>query len=1196
MADWFEEDIEESVDQAPGSPGLNEEQIRFLSENNGTMFGDFQKAASPRLEYNLEKHNDKSLYKNLKPGESYPHYYKDEDVLKRLSPEVRKSLGEGVTTGLEGRSKGWSGVGKIKEALGSETAKNIFTVLGADEHAIVKSLSKITGDEYENFGDYTWSNFIKARGMPDDWRTEVLGLGMSIFLSPSTYLTFGTGGLYKAAGVGVKTGGVALTKRGMKFRNAIVKKHTDRLTDIGNARMAKEGRKLSSIEINKINEAVAKKTDRLIIKEFGDLYKKNETIRAAKSLVDDVKTLKDGKIRLNGTIKNKAFSIVPDDRHIARAGDIRIAGKTVISGERMLKITSDSGLPKLADALRKTKAGQITGKTTGAVANWLEEVFTEYPGLDKNLIRSLEEAPDLADKIMSSPGVKQMDKDLQEGHKLIAYFNVAKKKAEEIKDFNMKTSERFFKGLNKEELADFAESAIKASVKGKDIKRVKSLKGLNNVQHKLDEWYGQAGFSGKSVADELWEQSQRFGLDPEKIPNWFPGIIEKLSYKSMRLDAQIGPDLYGFLRPRIGDPDAYTRNPIKAYATRLTQIGFSDIQSELYNKIVKLKLGNLKEFKNSTEASEAGYVALQKPKTYKLLTRTGDPEAILKYDEIMRYAKEKTYYVKKEFGKRYEKLYGSPKYTGYNPLDAGIWALAYPTNIFKSSVTRIFPAFHVRNFESNLILNSLRIGMSAFNRRVNSDAFVAAIDPENISKQVNLSVVKTEAGKKAKTRFSAILDGLRGKLKNEYVSETGERFTIGELVKEANLNKAINVDDYMVDPFGDGLSPLAKSKWTGVLWRTLNPFSNDSYWQLAGRNIGNMIETQARLTNYTHWRMKGLSPRLAAFEANEALYNYQRVNQFENIANVFIPFYTWMARNTTNHAKLLGTAPGAVIAQQKIYQSFLPSEKDLRENYPDYIKKRLMFRFGENMAIGWGMPFEDVMALATMEERDAITKINPYIRYGLEKFIAKKDFYTQRPLENLKTANEFRWLYNMARYKLKSDDPILNSFLSVVQAPFRGASNFLDLKLDKKYNKVIGNPDLLHLIRSMPTARAGSVMATFGKEMSKDEHAGMRAALRFMTGIAFVAPDPKLKKSISFNKMMKQMEVLAIKGDHANKIIRTKNGPLAFHPNKMIKNVTNYIIRGFDPNWSVERQRRHFEKVKIKFEKAEEKRIQRSYR
>ena len=114
--------------------------------------------------------------------------------------------------------------------------------------------------------------------------------------------------------------------------------------------------------------------------------------------------------------------------------------------------------------------------------------------------------------------------------------------------------------------------------------------------------------------------------------------------------------------------------------------------------------------------------------------------------------------------------------------------------------------------------------------------------------------------------------------------------------------------------------------------------------------------------------------------------------------------------------------------------------------------------------------------------------------------------------------------------------------------------------------------------------------------MSKDEHAGMRAALRFMTGIAFVAPDPKLKKSISFNKMMKQMEVLAIKGDHANKIIRTKNGPLAFHPNKMIKNVTNYIIRGFDPNWSVERQRRHFEKVKIKFEKAEEKRIQRSYR
>lgn len=997
--------------------------------------------------------------------------------------------------------------GKIGEAFQSELAQDVFTTLSIDEHLIVKGLSKVMGDpDKEHMGDYTWTNFLIDRGAPNDPFTNAIGIGLSIGASPSTYLTLGAAAEAKLAGLGSKYAGKYLTKEGRNLVNQIIKTQVE--TKV--MKLAEKGVELSSDAVNKMAQKTKRHVEMQVLKRFGAIDEFNKGTRigkAVRALPESV--VSKGGAKLSVPFVGKEIPLVNFD--LFHAADISVLGKTVVPGQKVAEIANRVGLPKFAETMKQS----MLGRGAGAVQDTLGTMFIKNYGVDRALVNAIKDAGPDAERLLASDRVTTRLSPSQINlARITANWEDTVEQSNLLKRESILRAESFFQGLKPKERKEFAEKAIQASTLEEKV-LVTSQNA--NVQERLDKWYGQGKYEGQlSVADELAEKSKLLEHDVGKLANWFPGVDRGIDPASIRLQQTLKPSDRKFLQERQADPKTYTRDPVQAFATRLIQIGHADLQDEFYRSIVKSKIGDPKTFESELEALKQGYAKLSRPLSVKVFS--GKEDELI--DVIERGLASKQYYPK-EFVRQFESL---TKKEGLGPI-ASLGNVF--TSAWRRNVTSYFPSFHARNFNSNIVLNAMRIGGHAF-------------DPS--------------------THMLA-LDAVRGRnLKKSFVTDIGEKLTIESLLEEADQHGALKKGFYQMDIGGENLSPSAQFSWAYMLNKA-NPFSPEFIPVKYGSKIGEGIESQGRLVNYISWRKKGLSPKAATHEVNEALFDYDSLTDFErNKAKLLFGFYTFSRKNIENHAKILMSRPGVITAQMKFFRDIGPNEDEMREQFPDWAKKNFAFKFQKGIVTGMGLPFEDIMQLVSMDEREAILRTNPVLRIPAERYLLKKDFYSGRPIEKLNNANEFAKIVELTEGKYSEYVP---SFIKDAAWEVR---SFLKLKRDPtKPNKIIGDPNKLHMSRALFTSRFQSMMG----QLEKDEVPGAEKAVRALLGLVKIEPDPKLKRSIEKWKTIADIKKIA----EENNLTK----PLDTHfygGDKFATSIANWYLKEIQYGGSVERMRR----------------------
>lgn len=1069
----------EDIPTTIGQPAkVTSKDLDSVGSDLGIVKGDFAKVLAPSLggAPSLIEEAEMELAKDVKghsvaapqtlhdPAEVAQVAQRPKSLFEEVDAEVTKESLP-IVLNLEPRK------GDTLTARLGAAAKPVLTALSIDEHLIVKGLSKATGlPEKKDISDYTWSTFMKDHGAPDNLLTEAIGLTGSIFLSPMTYVSFGS------TAVGKVGGKVALTKEGKRLVNKVVRETADKQV----AGIIEAGQLISREGENALRQKLQGDIEQQVLKRFGEINEANKNLdisEAVAKLPEHIKSKGGMKLEVPiGPARGREIPLFNYD-----AGNIMVFGKTAVTGEEVAKIVKASRIPDLVATIGKSKTLQAAGDDIKATRDYLGKLFIPNFGVDKRLVKAFQAAGPEAEKLLDNPGIKNVDQIQKDIAYITSTWDDYAAKSEDIKNKVYARTEKFFTGMSKKQRAEFANTMIHAS--GDAAAEISSKDPV--VQKALDRWLGRGEFVGKkSVAQFLAEKSKL--IEDERLANWFPGIDEAYNLDSLNLRKAVTPAEREFHRVRIGDPDKYTRDPVQAISYRVTEIAYANLQDKFFQNVVDKKLGGLRHFDDAAEAAELGYVPLRRPMA-KYLAENMD---------LAERSKEPTYYVQREFGEYFNKLaYDRGK---MNPL---LSILAKGTSVWKQNVTSAFPAFHARNFGANIMMNALRIGGHAVEPRKAAAAIEAVIrqrmpkNPESFMDKVYVATARAVFGKDTKAAL---------------VTEIGEKLTVNDLLKEAEKFGAIKGGMYQADIGGLNLPTAAQEVWSKKLWNHMNPLSPKFLPSMVGRNFGDAIETQARLVNYMTWRIKGLSPKAAVAEVNEALFNYNAITDFErNLNSAIIPFYTFARKNLENHIKLFAHRPGAITAQFKALRDLGPTEEEWAE-LPDWAKKKLAVKFRGNILTGFGLPIEDVMEIASHPYEQLQLRSNPILRYAFEQ-AEGRDIYTDRPLEQINSAKEFKVIVDAI------DNPKVPGFVKDALKPIR---DFLKLERDPtKPDKIIGDPDKLHFLRSSFTSRYQSVLG----QISDEEKMGYEKSLQFMLGVIRLEPNPELTLSIQRRAASKEI-------------------------------------------------------------------------
>ena len=559
-------------------------------------------------------------------------------------------MGEDPITNLAIRTKeGVVGLGK--------TALEVMSV---DENLIVAGMSKVAGyPSKKNFSDYTYTNFLLDTGLPDTVGTHALGVALSIYGSPLSYLTFGSTGVAKLGAQGAR-----LTNKGLELASAIKKERLG--VAIEKASVKQHHRfidgvltrdELTDTQISKLQSKISKDVDNELINKFQVLKKQTQTIEQGK----DVAKLGNSVFDLSGISLQVPFTSTKYN---------------VVEGSTIAKIVHETALPRINKALAKVEAVAPTlVKTVKALKDEFGKVFIPNYGRPAELLDIIEETID---------------------------------ESRRIKAASLKEVETFFKGLTPSQREDFTETALSYNREYPNVQvYIETITKDALVQDRLDKFYSQGVYTGEKSWPTMMKE--RLGpyaklIEDTERPNWFPGIVPDATLESLNIKDYFRN--FKFLREPKGIVfSSYTRDPIQALSVRSTQIAFARLQEEAYKKAVKNGYGGMidaKTYNSLSSAMQDEYVSFKSPIASYLLN---------KQDDVSR-AKEATFYTKRDYKDAWDEGFSDER----NIPQGALFSLLNDANtIFKKSVTLLFPAYYARNFTSNIVFNAYSIGGQAFN-------------------------------------------------------------------------------------------------------------------------------------------------------------------------------------------------------------------------------------------------------------------------------------------------------------------------------------------------------------------------------------------------------------------------------------------------------------------------------------------------
>lgn len=288
-------------------------------------------------------------------------------------------------------------------------------------------------------------------------------------------------------------------------------------------------------------------------------------------------------------------------------------------------------------------------------------------------------------------------------------------------------------------------------------------------------------------------------------------------------------------------------------------------------------------------------------------------------------------------------------------------------NVWKSSVTGIFPSFHVRNVFGGGYNNWL--------------AGVSDVKPYKEAAEV-LNGVKAVETTLDPAKVLAGKEKLRGiKLTNKL----GEEIS-GEEVMKA-YDQTVGRGSGRAAEMGNVTTAYANDTKSNVL-RGLNK---------ATRGVTENVEEHLRLPLFIDtWKKTGSFDE-AAEKVFKFHFDYSSsgASNFENaVMKKVMPFYTWSRNNIPLQIEQALKQPGKQGATIKLFNALV--DPDVRENLPSYLQGGLAVQTGKEkngmapVLTGLGLPLEDLNNLSV---RGITGMLSPLIKTPVEFATGKSTFY-----------------------------------------------------------------------------------------------------------------------------------------------------------------------------------------------------------
>lgn len=338
-------------------------------------------------------------------------------------------------------------------------------------------------------------------------------------------------------------------------------------------------------------------------------------------------------------------------------------------------------------------------------------------------------------------------------------------------------------------------------------------------------------------------------------------------------------------------------------------------------------------------------------------------------------------------------------------------------NLWKASVTSVFPSFHGRNALSNVFLHFNDIGLHSLNPGTHATATqLVVLDKKLQTLTTNaMKVGATEADK------AAVHDLLTKKI---FTDATGNPWTFGELRKVMkdnnvafNRNIAGSIDiNKGPNEIVNALFPMSGKDVKGLAKKAL-PISQDFKPFEIGRDVGNAIESQARALDFiVNLRATG-DVSLAAARTKQFLFDYQNLTTFEKtFMRRVMPFYTFTRKNLEQQVNTFLTAPGRTAAQIHILSNIgdaISGQKLTDEEQaalPDWIKSGIALvkkKEGSQVEIYGSLATPLEAPFNAIQSNQILSSMSPLLKIPLEAG-SGYDFFRGKPISEVTNATAYK--------------------------------------------------------------------------------------------------------------------------------------------------------------------------------------------
>jgi hypothetical protein len=407
-------------------------------------------------------------------------------------------------------------------------------------------------------------------------------------------------------------------------------------------------------------------------------------------------------------------------------------------------------------------------------------------------------------------------------------------------------------------------------------------------------------------------------------------------------------------------------------------------------------------------------------------------------------------------------------------------------NLWKASVTSIFPAFHGRNAISNVFLNFLDIGSAALSPAKHALSTVMLNDNRLATKLEKQILKGGDASKKLQGQLDILLK------KPVLTDDFGKKWTFGEIRKEIKERRVAFGDEFtgfldIRETIKDKLSTATTgaSKVKKVAGK-VNPISQQNVAFQAGRAVGNAIEQQARVLNFMTNLEKTGDVVTAAERTKQFLFDYTNLSDFEkNVMRRLIPFYTFTRKNLELQVTQALKQPGKLATQAKLLTNISKAvsgaslTEEETKNLPSYLQEGLgivVKRKGNKVEVinSVGLPIEQIFS--ALKDNSLLGSLSPVLAVPLQAAIGKH-FFFDRDLKDVDDAKSF-----------KNAPQFIKDYIGfTVRKKADGTDRYVAL-----------NPTRLFILQNIPPS--SRVIQTIG-QLEDENVSGQLKLLRMSTGL-----------------------------------------------------------------------------------------------